>query len=203
MTNFDERRFGLITGSKCVVLFPKRSVEVGQRTYARELAQQKYFKFYDDQSSWQTEHGNDMEQFAFDYYRDNYDKDIQPGSFQMKDEYFGGTSDAVGVDFKCPTTLNKWLEYLQGVDAQQYHQAQMYMYLFGLQEWKIAAYLVETWRMTENGIQYPVAHDKRMITTTVKKEDGWESKLKERGLKLIEQRDEFYQDLIKKFGPIQ
>jgi hypothetical protein len=39
---FDTNRFGLITGSRCSVLFPKRSAEKGQRTYAKQLANQMY-----------------------------------------------------------------------------------------------------------------------------------------------------------------
>jgi len=46
---FDSQRFGLITGSECHVLFPEKGTgEVGQRTYAKKLANQMYFKFYDE-----------------------------------------------------------------------------------------------------------------------------------------------------------
>jgi len=61
MNEFDEKRFGLITGSKCSVLHPKRSAEAGQKTYAKELANQMYFRFYDEQGTWQTQHGKDFE----------------------------------------------------------------------------------------------------------------------------------------------
>jgi hypothetical protein len=203
MTNFDQKRFGLITGSRCSVLFPKKSAVVGQQTYAKELARQMFFQFYDDTSTWQTEHGNDMEQFALEHYRERYNSGVQPGMFAMKDDYFGGTCDAIcpdrGVDFKCPTTLNNWLNYTEGIDESQYHQAQMYMYLFDRDKWEIAAFLQETWRMTERGIVYPVPVEKRMIITTVEKEAGWVELLHARGKQLIEMRDDYYNELQKRF----
>ena len=58
---FDPQRYGLITGSKCSVLFPKRSAEVGQRQYAKELANNMFFRYYDNSGGRHTEHGNNNE----------------------------------------------------------------------------------------------------------------------------------------------
>jgi hypothetical protein len=204
MTDFDNNRFGLITGSMCSVLFPKKSAEVGQRTYAEELAQQMFFKFYDDSGTWQTDHGNDMEPFAFDHYKQYYNSQVTPGMFAMKDNYYGGTCDALcpdyGIDFKCPTSLKNWTKYLKGIEESQYHQAQMYMYLFDRDKWKVAAFLQETWRMTEQGKVYPVSIEKRMIINTVQKEPGWVELLHERGAKLIEWRNDYFKELQKHFS---
>lgn len=201
---FDPNRFGLITGSACSVLFPKRSAETGQRTYAKQLATQMYFKHYNEVNTWQMEHGNFNEHEAFEYYQKHYDKNIQKGFFMAKD-YHGGTSDALcenyGVDFKCPTSLQKWLDYLtDGIDDQQYHQCQMYMYLFGKESWQICAYLTETLKMGEMGLTYPVPHDKRMIVINVEKEHGWLEKLQSATPKIITMRDHFYKLLENQFG---
>jgi hypothetical protein len=201
---FDNNRFGLITGSKCSVLFPKRSAEKGQRTYAKQLANQMFFKFYDEKGTWQTEHGHLAESSGFEYYQQHFCKDAeyQP-NFEMYME-FGGSADCIaqdwGVDFKCPTSLEAWLDYLhEGIDEQQYHQAQMYMFLYDRPEWHICAYLLETNRMSDNGLTYPVDHDKRMIITKVKKEEGWSDLLIERGETVIQMRNEFYTNLIQNF----
>lgn len=203
---FDPTRYGLITGSKCNVLFPKKSAEVGQRTYAKELANQMYFRYYDNNSTWQTEHGNMNESTAFEYYQERFDKKIvlQPGFKRV--ENWGGSADCLGegygIDFKCPTTLNGWLDYMhEGIDEQQYYQAQMYMFLHGIEHWKVCAFLSETERMTNEGEVYPVPYDKRMIKTEVEKEQGWEEKLRLVTPKIITMRDEFYSILIDNFGP--
>ena len=200
---FDPQRFGLITGSKASILFPKRSAEVGQRTYAKQLASQMYFKYYDEVNTWQTDHGNFNEHEAFEYYKTYFDNGIEKGFFILNG-YHGGTSDALcekhGVDFKCPTTLQGWLDYLtDGIDEQQYHQAQMYMYLFNKESWQICAYLTETLKMGELGLNYPVAHDKRMIVVNVEKEQGWIEKLHATTPKIITMRDHFYSLFEKQF----
>lgn len=201
---FDPQRFGLITGSKCSVLYPVKSSEKGQNTYAKELAKQKYFRFYDEVSTWQTDHGKFAEHEAFEYYQTHKSKTLQKGSFKRIEEW-GGTSDAIdetyGVDFKCPTSLEGFLEYIHtGIDAQQYHQAQMYMFLFDRPLWKVCVYLTETFRMTEMGHTYPVDHKKRMIVIDVTKEIGWEEKLRERTPALIKLRDQYYGVLENQFG---
>lgn len=204
MTEFDERRFGLITGSKCSVLFPKRSAEAGQRSYARQLANQLYFKFYDEIETWQMGHGKDNEPNAYIYYKDNFDKSaVHKPEFALKGDC-GGSGDCLGdyagVDFKCPTTLEKWLEYLhEGVDEQQYHQAQMYMYLYDKPEWRVCAYLTETQKMTEWGITYPVPQDKRMIIRKIEPEPGWVERLESTAPKIIEMRDSFFEQLKSHF----
>lgn len=202
---FDEARFGLITGSECSVLFPKRSAEVGQRTYAKKLAMLKYFRFYDERSTWQTEHGNMCEHEAFEYYQQHFSADIEKGMWKAVGDC-GGTCDALtsqsGIDFKCPTSLSAWLGYLtDGIDEQQYNQAQMYMYIFERNTWKICAYLTETLRMGEYGLTYPVPQDKRMILTEVHADDSWVSTLLERAPKIIEMRDEYFEQFKRYFEP--
>jgi hypothetical protein len=202
---FDPKRYGLITGSKCHVLHPKRSAEVGQRTYAKQLANQMYFRFYDDQNTWQTEHGNDFEAEAYVYFHEHYDKSaVHKPPFMVQDD-FGGSADCLcddyGVDFKCPTTLEKWLDFLHvGIDEQQYHQAQMYMMLYDRKRWKVCPFLIETKKMTENGITYPVPHDKRMLQVEVLKDNEWQDKTYKNAESVITMRDFYYQKLIEQFG---
>lgn len=201
---FSPERFGLITGSACHVLFPVRSAKVGQDTYARKLANEKYFRFYDEQSTWQTEHGNYSEHSAFEYFQRYYNKDIEKGYF-VKEGEFGGTSDALcpefGIDFKCPTTLKAYIDYLyDGISDQQLHQAQMYMHLFKKDYWHIVAYLTETFRMTEMGLTYPIPLDKRMIVVVIKKQHSWIDRLMENSIPLLKDRDMYYNKLIEHFG---
>lgn len=197
---FDERRFGLITGSKCVVLFPKRSAEKGQETYAKELANQMYFKYYDEKGNWQTEHGHLAESTAFEYYQQHFCREAQYRPDFQKFDNYGGSADCIapdwGIDFKCPTSMEKWLDYFYyGVDEQQYHQCQMYMWLYDKPEWHICAYLLETSRMADNGLVYPVDYDKRMIRNVVTREEGWNEQLLERGEKVILMRNLFFEKL--------
>lgn len=201
---FDPQRFGLITGSVCSPLFPKRSAEVGQKTLAKQLANQMYFRFYDNQSTWITEHGNCAESTAFEYYKDRFDSTCEYNPPFKALEYWGGQADAIGkeagVDFKCPVTLKGWLDYLHdGISDEQFHQCQMYMMLYNRDVWYIASFLMETDRMTENGEVYPVAHDKRMILIKVEKEPEWTEKLIEITPKIIAMRDFFYDKLKEQF----
>ena len=202
---FDAKRFGLITGSACSVLFPERgNGEVGQRTYAKKLANQMYFKHYDENSTWQTQHGNHNEYAAFEFFKTNYDFGLQLGDFKQIGNY-GGTSDALskhyGVDFKCPTSLDGWLDYLHvGIDKQQYHQAQMYMYLFEKPLWKVAIYLTETKFMEDFNLTYPVPENKRMIIVDVKKEDTWFTDLEINSPFVIRERDKYLKNLESHFG---
>lgn len=202
---FDPERFGLITGSACHVLFPdKGDGKVGMRTYAKQLANNMYFRFYDEHSTWQMQHGNMNEHEAFLYYQTNYDFEIEKGYF-VRDGIIGGTSDALGktygADFKCPTSLDGWLDYIHvGITKQQFHQAQMYMRLFKKDLWKVCAYLTETEWMVNNGLVYPVPEDKRMIIVEVQKDETWDERLKESALFVIQERDKFYTLLCKQFG---
>lgn len=202
---FHADRLGLITGSKCHVLFPEKGDgKAGQTTYAQQLAMQKFFNYFDTSGGWQTEHGNMNEHGAFEYFKTNYAFDCEKGGFIQNGE-FGGTSDALcnkyGVDFKCPTTLENWLSYLfKGISKQQYHQCQMYMWLFDKPSWKIAAYLTETKWMEDTDQQYPVPLDKRVILVEVQKEVGWEDTLLENSKYTLEQRDIFYNQLMNEFS---
>ena len=199
---FPPERFGLVTGSVCSPLVPKRSAEVGQRTLAKKLATQMYFMHYDEVSTWQMEHGKMAESFAFSFYNENIDT-LELGKWHMR-EHIGGSTDAeaetYGVDFKCPTSLEKWLDYMfEGISEQEYNQCQMYMHLSKKPLWKICAYLTETQLMTDNGLIYPVPHDKRMIVVDVAEDYDWVDKLYKNLPKVITMRNEFYEQLKTNF----
>lgn len=201
---FTDERFGLITGSKVSVLFPKKSAEVGQRTYAKQLANQLFFKYYDEVGSWQTEHGTLSEQSALEYFQNFYNKDAFKPEFISKGNY-GGSADCItssfGIDFKCPTTLQTWLDYIhEGISDEQFHQCQMYMMLYNMDRWKICAFLLETTRMSDVGITYPVPYEKRMIVIDVQRDDNWAVELDIRSLKIIRMRDEFLEVLKTNFN---
>lgn len=202
---FPTERFGLITGSRCTPLFPKRSAEVGQRTLAKQLANELYFQFYDEFENWQTEHGKLAEHFAFEHFVKYHDKDLKEGRW-IKNGECGGSTDAegadYGVDFKCPTSLEKFTNYLfDGVDDDQKNQCQMYMWLTGKSKWLIAPYLVETNMMAINGLVYPINDDsKRMILIEVEKDPTWEERLNLAAPKVIAMRDEYLEMLKLKFG---
>lgn len=203
-THFPKRRFGLITGSKCSVLFPQRGDgKVGKRTYAKELAKQKFFQFYDEMSSRDTEHGKMAEHWAFLHYQTYFDPKIEQGRFVDIGEC-GGSTDAeladTVVDFKCPVSLQTWLDYFDGIDRKQEDQLQMYMYLTKKPKAQIAAYLMETQWMTDNGIVYPVKDEKRMIRVSIERDLEWEERLLEEVPGIVEIRDEYvkkYEELFK------
>lgn len=201
---FSKERFGLVTGSKCSVLFPLRGDgAVGKRTYAKTLANEKFFQTYDERSTWQTDHGKMAEALAFEFYNENIDNSIFQGSW-FRDGECGGTIDAMlsskVIDFKCPTSLNNWLDYLhEPLDKDQINQLQMYMWLTKKDEAEIAAFLIETQFMTDNGLTYPVPMDKRMISVPVKKDPTWEERLHDALPGLIALRDEFYATLEQQF----
>lgn len=201
-------RFGFITGSAVHVLFPKKSAEVGQRTYAKKLANEVFFQYYDEQSTWQTEHGNMNEYHAANHYTNTYgDLLTFPDFIADKENQIGGSPDAMsvgyGIDFKCPTTLQGWLDYLhEGISDQQYHQCQMYMHLSGCDKWVIAAYLTETLKMIDNGLEYPVKESSRMILIEVGKMEGWAEMILERAPKIISMRNEFIEKLKSQFGDV-
>lgn len=201
---FDPNRFGLITGSACTPLFPKKSADKGQDSYARKLAYEMYFKFYDAVSTWQMQHGSMNEHEAFEFYQSNFAFDIEKGEWKNI-ECWGGTCDALhkdyGLDFKCPTSLGAFLKYLfDGIDEQQYNQAQMYMFIFNKPMWKVCAYLTETQWMLDRDLYYPVEQDKRMIVIEVEKNPEWESTLRINSPNVIRLRDMYLQQLINQFG---
>ncbi len=202
---FDPNRLGKITGSRCTPLFPKKSAEVGQHSLAKELASELYWQFYDESTgNRHTEHGKFAERSAFEHFQRHYDKSIVQGRWRQEGEC-GGTTDAeandYGIDFKCPTSMSKWLDYLfTGIDTDQYNQCQMYMWLKKVDLWKISAYLLETNWMAENGLVYPVPHDKRMIIIDVKADLEWREKLDPAVKNVISLRDMYYQKLVAKFG---
>jgi hypothetical protein len=200
---FPKERFGLVTGSKCTVMFPLRGDGVvGMTTYAKQLANELFFQFYDEKTAWQTEHGKMAEYFAKEHYRKYYGE-IEDGKWYVKDDC-GGSTDAETedtiIDFKCPVTLEGWLDFLYDkLDKKYFDQLQMYMYLSGKPKGMIAAYLTETQFMTDNGLVYPVAEDKRMIVVLVEKDPKWEDKLKENLPFVIEMRNKYIDLLKQKF----
>jgi hypothetical protein len=203
---FNKERFGLVTGSKCSVLFPlKGDGRVGQTTYAKQLATEMFFQFYDERSTWEMDHGKMAEHFAFAHYHDYVSKHISEGRWVKKGNC-GGTIDAElpqwkGVDFKCPTTLQKWLDYMfEDLSKEQKDQCQMYMYLTGYDEWDIAAYLTETQFMSDNGLTYPVPEKERMIVRTVKRDPLWEIRLEDPLAFVIRTRNEYIKALQHKFN---
>lgn len=201
---FPSDRFGLITGSKVSVLFPKKSADKGERTYAKQLANQMFFKYYDEVGSWQTEHGTLSEPSALDYFRTFFDKEAYKPDF-IKEGNYGGSADCItssfGVDFKCPTTLHGWLDYLhEGISDEQFYQCQMYMKLYNKDRWKICAFLLETTRMSDYGLTYPVPYEKRMIVIDVHKNETFSIELDIRSPKIIRMRDEFLKVLEDSFN---
>jgi hypothetical protein len=205
---FDPERFGLVTGSKCSVLFPLRGDGAkGQKTYAKQLAKELHFKTYDEVSTWQMEHGKMAEPVAFEHYNERIDNRIEKGYWIRKGNC-GGTIDAIipgvrGIDFKAPTTLQAWLDYfLDGMDKEQECQCRMYMYLTDLPEWEIAAYLLETEKMTNSGLKYPVPEEQRMTRIVVKRNTEWERALEVLVPAVIEVRDEYVEILRSRFKRI-
>jgi hypothetical protein len=202
---FPMERYGLVTGSRCSVLFPlKGDGKVGQRTYAKTLANERFFQHYDETGGWQTEHGKMAEHFAFIHYQEHISQEITVGKWFRKDEC-GGSTDALRpdrvIDFKCATSLNGWLDYMHDpLDKKEKDQLQMYMYLTGKEHAEIAAYLTETQFMSDNGLTYPVPEEKRMIIVPVEKDPTWEPRLHEVLPSIISLRDEFYQRLQTEFS---
>jgi hypothetical protein len=93
------------------------------------------------------------------------------------------------------------LSYLyDGVSNEQHHQAQMYMYLTGYNRWVVAAYLVETQFMSDNGLTYPIPHDQRTILVEVLRDYTWAERLDAIIPKIIEKRDSYVEILKLKFN---
>lgn len=196
---FPRERYGLITGSECSVMFPDKYKPdmVGVVSYARSLAIQKYFQFYDLVGTWQMEHGNLCEPIAAEFYAERFDSSIIKADWKKHEHYEAGGSadylvpDIEGIDFKCPTTLEKWLSYRKGIDHQQYCQAQMYMFVYGFEKWSVCAFLMETDKMSNLGISYPVPIEKRLIKTEIDVSKEWQRLLIERMPNVIEKRNAF------------
>lgn len=205
---FDPRRFGLITGSKVSPLVPKRSADVGRASLAKELATEKYFRFYDEVSTWQTEHGDMAEYWAREHYTKHYGE-LKGPRFICINENEGGTIDdesvdaqgnPYGIDFKSPTSLNNWLSYLfDGISDKEYNQCQHYLHLTGYKYWYICAFLLETKFMEESGLTYPVPTEKRMIRIKVEPSQEWLDKYNDALPFVVSERDRYYELLKKHF----
>ncbi len=202
---FNPEKLGLITGSRCSPLFPKKSAEVGRETLAKGLASEKYWGYFDEKRDTSaTEHGHFSEKYAMEYYLRHFDSKLERGGWRKKGEC-GGTTDAeasdYGVDFKCPTTLVKWQSYLfDGLDDDQINQGRWYMYLTGKSKWVMAIHLLETNWMSENGLVYPVPHDQRMILIDVLPDAEWLEKLQPAVDDVVSRREKYYNKLVAKFG---
>lgn len=203
---FHPERFGLITGSRCTPLVPKKNAKEGMITLAKNLAMEKYFQFYDEVTTWRLQHGKLGETFAFQHYQKYFSPNVKEGRW-IKDGDTGGNTDAeendCGADFKCPTSLENWLEYLfEPIPDDNFNQAQLYMRLTGYSKWKICAYLIETNKMSEEGFVYPI-HDKdRMIIRTVIRDDDWNAKFEANLPFVLDKREEYLQKLQQKFGSV-
>jgi hypothetical protein len=206
MSQLSERRYGLVTGSRCSSLVPKKSAEVGMRSLAFELASEIAFKYRDSISTWQTEHGHYAEPLALDHYREHYDKDLQKGIFHCR-ENEGGSTDAEGSDYivevKSPTSFSGWLEYIildqYTIDKKYYDQCQMYMRLSGKRKAYLCAFLMETLRMNDNGDVYPVPMDQRMIRIEVDYDQEWNDKFDRNLPNVIDMRDIFLKGIANRF----
>jgi len=203
---FPPERFGLITGSVCSPLFAARGLGKGAETLAIKLAREKYFQFYDEVSTWQMEHGILCEELAFSHWVTYIDHEIVHGQFYQKDDC-GGSTDAehidYGIDFKCPTSLGSWLDYQRfGIDEGQFNQCQMYMHLTGKKLWKIAAFLMETDRMSNNGLIYPVSIDRRMIVVDVPVDVEWQETLSVNAPIVAKMRDAEFDKLVEKWNDL-
>ena len=200
---FTKERFGIVTGSRCSPLVPKKDAKLGMITLAKELAIEVVFKFYDEVSTWQMEHGQLGEHFAMQHYKDYFDNSIVEGRWINKVNY-GGNTDAeaidYGVDFKCQTTLKGWTDTLVDEVKDTYqNQAQLYMLLTKKDRWVIANYLIETQKMTDYGLVYPVKEKDRMILQEVKASEEWRDKFLSNLPFVISKRDEFIEILKTKF----
>lgn len=209
---FAPERLGKINASECHVLFTDtgnvtENLTQGQKTYARQLAIQLYFKFYDDVYNWRLEHGELCETSGVEYlqqYHDNTVVKLEKSDYKFIGD-IGGGGDALGIkkgyDIKAPTSLKDWVAYItDGITKQQFHQGQMYMEQYNRDTWVFAAFLMETTFMANEGLQYPVDYDKRMILVEVPRLDGWIEKLNKKVPQLIELRNEYYNQLVEQFG---
>jgi len=175
----------------------------GMQTYAKQLAKERYFQFYDEVSTWQTEHGNQSESYALAHWRKYVNPDLQEGYFKRIGE-LSGTCDHICddylVDSKSPVSMENWLNYLyEGVSKQQYHQGQMYCYLFDRPRIIFGAYLCETNRMSDFGLVYPVPESQRLIQIEVVSDPNWINKFLPMAEKVIAMRDEYIELLSERF----
>lgn len=200
---FPKERFGRVTGSRCTPLVPTGDAKAGMITLAKELAKERVFEFYDEVGTWQMDHGDMGEFFAFTHFETYHDAEIEKGQFGF-DGDVAWSPDAegsdYGVDFKCPTTLKNYLDYLtDGISTAEYNQCQHYMMGRNKDKWLIAAFLVETQKMTDNGLTYPIQEKDRMIITEVKRDWLWQEKFKKNLPFVVSQREEFIEKYKLKF----
>ncbi len=204
---FPKERLGLVTGSKCSVLFPEKGDgKKGQITYAKQLAKEKFFGFHDEMSTWETRHGDMGQGEAFTFYNENINSEIQEAGFFIKGDC-GGSPDGIcknyGVEIKCPTSLGKWLDYLtEPPSKDQYHQCQMYIYLTGKKYWELCPYLIETEFMTSNGFVYPIPKEKRMLRIRIDKDPKWAKALKLATPFVIHERNKYIETYKQQFNGI-
>jgi hypothetical protein len=200
---FPPERFGRVSGSRCTPVVPKRDAKTGMITLAKELAKERFFGFYDEASTWQMEHGKMGEYWAFEHFKEHYNEAIEKGVFGHDTDTAWSTDAELpeyGVDFKCPTTLDGFLNYIfDGISDYEYNQCQFYMYKRNKPKWVIAPFLIETQKMTDNGLTYPIASHERMVLIEVYPSQEWRDKFELNLPFVIEQRDTFLEMLKLKF----
>jgi hypothetical protein len=200
---FPKERFGRVSGSRCTPLVPKRDAKAGMITLAKQLAKERFFGFYDEVSTWQMDHGKMGEFWAFEHFQKYHNEAIEKGVFGSDNDTAWSTDAELpeyGVDFKCPTTLDGYLNYLfDGISDYEYNQAQFYMHKRNKPKWVIAPFLIETQKMTENGLVYPIKEAERMILIEVLPDQAWRDKFESNLPFVIEERNNFIEMLKLKF----
>ena len=200
---FPPERFGRISGSRCSPLVPKRDAKAGMITLAKKLASERYFQTFAEVNTWELEHGKMGEHFAHEHFKKYHNAYIQKGVYGFDGELSWSTDaecEEYGADYKCPTTLDKFNDYLfDGISDYEYNQSQFYMMVRKLSKWLVCPYLIETERMTDNGLTYPIPENQRMLIIEVKPDQEWRDKFWSNHDFVIEQRNIYIEMLKLKF----
>jgi hypothetical protein len=200
---FPPERFGRISGSRCSPLVPKRDAKAGMITLAKQLASERYFQVFEETSTWQMEHGKMAEHWAHEHFKEYHDADIQKGVYGHEGELSWSTDAQAtdyGVDYKAPTSLDKFNDYLfDGISDYEFNQAQFYMMTTKKDKWLVCPFLIETERMTDNGLTYPIPTRQRMLIIEVLPDLVWREKFWSNYDFVIGQRDQYIEMLKIKF----
>ena len=200
---FPPERLGRISGSRCSSLVPKKDAEKGMVTLAKKLASEKYFQTFSEVNTWEMEHGKMGEHWAHEQFKAYHNLQIQKGVFGYDGDLSWSTDaecSEYGVDYKCPTTLDKFNDYLfDGLSDYEINQAQFYMMVCKLDLWLVCPFLMETQRMTDNGLTYPIPEKQRLLIIEVKPDQNWRDKFWSNKDFVINKRDEFIEILKLKF----
>lgn len=196
---FPPERFGRVSGSRCGPLVPLKDAKKGMITLAKKLAKERYYQFYDEVSTWEMEHGKLNEPMAHEHFKKYFDKKICKGHSGFEGELAWSTDAEgidYGVDYKCPTSLEKFNEYLfEGISDYEYNQAQFYMMKRNLSRWYVCPFLAETLRMSDYGLIYPEKEENRMLPIEVLPSDEWREKFWSNLPFVVENRDTYIEIL--------